>query len=61
MGLVFWKKHKEKNQTKNSNIELKTSKEKSPWNNVLKFLQVEWQPFLGLFFGRHLWLVFYGG
>ncbi len=30
---------KEKNQTKNSNIELKTSKEKSPWNNVLKFLQ----------------------
>ncbi|WP_338973659.1 PTS transporter subunit EIIC [Spiroplasma endosymbiont of Tricholauxania praeusta] len=39
MGLVFWKKHKEKNQTKNSNIELKTSKEKSPWNNVLKFLQ----------------------
>ncbi|WP_353307257.1 hypothetical protein [Spiroplasma ixodetis] len=22
---------------------------------------VEWQPFLGLFFGRHLCLVFYGG
>lgn len=38
MGSVFWKKHKNKNQT-NNNIELKTSKEKGPWNNVLKFLQ----------------------
>ena len=39
MGLVFWKKYKEKNKTKKSNVELKTSKEKSHLNNVLKFLQ----------------------
>ncbi len=47
MGLVFWKKHKEKNDSitiyqkkkKKLEQELKTSKEKSPWNNVLKFLQ----------------------
>lgn len=39
MNLIFWKKHKEENQTKNSNVELKTAKERNPWNNVLKFLQ----------------------
>lgn len=39
MGVVFRKKQKEENQTKKSNTELKTAKEKNPWSNVLKFLQ----------------------
>lgn len=39
MGLIFWKKQKKENQAKTGNVEMQTSKEKNPWNNVLKFLQ----------------------
>ncbi|BET39505.1 hypothetical protein SAP269_20940 [Spiroplasma ixodetis] len=42
----------------NSLLEKNGIKELSSFS---KTKDLEWQPFLGLFFGRHLCLVFYGG